>query len=78
MENGINFEPFRWKIENISKQNTKNLQSKAFRIRGYKWYLQMKEDLNSQCYRKVKDMNLFLGWTLFCWRWLWWSKIFLR
>ena len=34
----ISFETFTWKIENFSKQNTKKLQSKAFRIRGYKWY----------------------------------------
>ncbi|XP_061372149.1 MATH domain and coiled-coil domain-containing protein At3g58270-like isoform X2 [Gastrolobium bilobum] len=31
------FETFTWKIENFSKQNTKSLRSKAFRIRGYKW-----------------------------------------
>ncbi|XP_061372168.1 MATH domain and coiled-coil domain-containing protein At3g58270-like isoform X2 [Gastrolobium bilobum] len=33
----IDFETFPWKIENFSKQDTKNLRSRAFRIRGYKW-----------------------------------------
>lgn len=39
----INFETFTWKIENFSKQNIKSLQSKAFRIGGYKWYLPANE-----------------------------------
>jgi len=67
----IVFETFRWKIEKFSKQNTKKLQSKSFRIRGYKWYCLM--DLNSKvlCYLLLdgskldKDANkfrlLFLG-----------------
>ncbi|KAL2345346.1 hypothetical protein Fmac_006631 [Flemingia macrophylla] len=38
---GIDFETCTWKIENFSRQNTKKLRSKGFRIRGYKWRIHL-------------------------------------
>ncbi|KAK7396816.1 hypothetical protein VNO78_17975 [Psophocarpus tetragonolobus] len=63
----INFETFKWKIENFSKQNTKKLQSKAFRIRGYKWrirlYPLMKNVEHFSLYLMVADSLPPFGWN---------------
>ncbi|CAL0326681.1 unnamed protein product [Lupinus luteus] len=45
----LNFETFEWKIENFSKQNIMNLQSKKFQIQGCKWRIHLcsiKKDVN--------------------------------
>ncbi|TKY61871.1 Ubiquitin carboxyl-terminal hydrolase 12 [Spatholobus suberectus] len=63
----INFEKFTWKIENFSKQNIKKLQSKAFRIRGYKWQIRlfplMKNVDHFSLYLMVADSLPPYGWS---------------
>ncbi|KAK8473646.1 hypothetical protein PHAVU_001G199800 [Phaseolus vulgaris] len=64
---GIDFETFTWKIENFSKQNRKKLQSKAFRIQGYKWrirlYPLMKNVDHFSLYLMVADSLPPYGWS---------------
>ncbi|KAL3029826.1 hypothetical protein AAZX31_03G186200 [Glycine max] len=63
----ISFETFTWKIENFSKQNTKKLQSKAFRIRGYKWRIRlypiMKNVDHFSLYLMIADSLPPYGWN---------------
>ncbi|XP_027349370.1 MATH domain and coiled-coil domain-containing protein At3g58270-like [Abrus precatorius] len=63
----IDFETFTWKIEDFSKQNTKNLRSKAFRIQGYKWrillYPLMKNVDHFSLYLMVADALPPYGWN---------------
>ncbi|XP_058740727.1 MATH domain and coiled-coil domain-containing protein At3g58270-like [Vicia villosa] len=63
----INFEPFVWKIENFSKQNTKNLRSKSFRIGGYKWRILLhplsKNVEHFSLYLMVADSLPAYGWS---------------
>ncbi|KAK7284736.1 hypothetical protein RJT34_19489 [Clitoria ternatea] len=63
----VNCETFTWKIENFSKQNTKNLRSKAFRIQGYKWrillYPLMKNVDHFSLYLMVADSLPAYGWS---------------
>ncbi|CAJ2632155.1 unnamed protein product [Trifolium pratense] len=63
----INFEPFVWKIENFSKQNTKNLRSKAFKIGGYKWRILLhplrKNVDHFSLYLMVADSLPAYGWN---------------
>ncbi|XP_014495548.1 MATH domain and coiled-coil domain-containing protein At3g58270 [Vigna radiata var. radiata] len=66
-ETSIVFETFTWKIQNFSKQNTKKLQSKAFRIRGYKWrirlYPLMRNVDHFSLYLMVADSLPPYGWN---------------
>ncbi|KAL1353504.1 hypothetical protein AAHE18_06G243500 [Arachis hypogaea] len=63
----ISFETFTWKIQNFSKQNTKNLQSKAFRIGHHKWRIRLyplRRDVNHfSLYLMVADSLPAYGWS---------------
>ncbi|MED6106213.1 hypothetical protein PIB30_002667 [Stylosanthes scabra] len=63
----ISFETFTWKIQNFSKQNTKNLRSKAFPIGHHKWRIRLyplRKDVNHfSLYLMVADSLPDYGWS---------------
>ncbi|KAE9585324.1 hypothetical protein Lal_00018151 [Lupinus albus] len=62
----LNFEKFTWKVENFSKQNTMNLQSKKFKLQGCKWRIHLyplRKDVNHfSLYLSVADILPSYGW----------------